>query len=125
MSDPIRPKHYHRDSGHEVLEVIEAWGLGFILGNVVKYVARAGHKGDELTDLRKAREYLDRRIAKLELPSPSMMLGWRGIALCAKCHAPAPCQTVRTSKTTLATVCFGCLEPHRHKKGQKCERCVR
>jgi hypothetical protein len=50
----------------EVIDVIEDWNLGFSLGNVIKYVARAEHKGKQLEDLRKARFYLDRRIAQLQ-----------------------------------------------------------
>ena len=50
----------------EVIDAIEAWDLGFRLGNVIKYVARAAHKGDRLADLRKARWYLDREIVRLE-----------------------------------------------------------
>ena len=44
--------------------MIEAQGLGFNLGNAVKYVARAGRKGDRLEDLEKARWYLDREIER-------------------------------------------------------------
>ena len=64
--DPIsRPAHY--TFAHiEVIEAIEAWDLGFHLGNVVKYVARAGRKGCRRDDLRKARWYLDREIERLE-----------------------------------------------------------
>lgn len=53
---------------YEVIKVIEAWGLGFVLGNVVKYVARAGKKpgNSELQDLKKARDYINKRIEKLE-----------------------------------------------------------
>jgi len=50
----------------EVIEAIEDWRLGFHLGNVVKYVARSAHKGDQLADLRKARWYLEREISRLE-----------------------------------------------------------
>jgi len=50
----------------EVIEAIEDWRLGFHLGNVVKYVARSAHKGDQMADLRKARWYLEREIARLE-----------------------------------------------------------
>jgi hypothetical protein len=52
----------------EPLDVIEAWGLGFSLGCVVKYCARAGHKPgeDAVADLKKARFYIDREIARLE-----------------------------------------------------------
>ena len=55
------PAHYTR-GGIEAIDAIEAWGLGFNLGNVIKYVARAGHKGETLEDLRKARWYIDREI---------------------------------------------------------------
>jgi hypothetical protein len=65
-SDPVyRPAHYTR-LNPEPIDVIEAWGLGWHLGNVLKYIARAGHKGSELEDLRKARNYLDRKIAVIE-----------------------------------------------------------
>lgn len=60
------PPHYTFAAGFEPIDVIEAWGLGFHLGNAVKYVARAGRKGDALTDLQKARWYLDRQIALVE-----------------------------------------------------------
>lgn len=49
------PAHYGGDTTYEVIRVIEAWQLGFCLGNTVKYIARAGKKGDALEDLRKAR----------------------------------------------------------------------
>ena len=58
------PKHYTR-SPIETWDAIEAWGLNFNLGNVVKYISRAGHKGDALEDLKKARAYLNREIDKL------------------------------------------------------------
>ena len=62
--DPVaRPCHYTFGS-IEVIDAIEAWGLGFHLGNVVKYTARAAHKGRYLEDLRKARWYLDREIQR-------------------------------------------------------------
>ena len=50
------------------IEAIEQWQLGFNLGNVVKYVARAGKKSSEaeLKDLKKALWYLDRHIKTLE-----------------------------------------------------------
>jgi len=60
------PAHYGGDTTYEVIKVIEAWGLGFHAGNAVKYIARAGRKDDELTDLKKALWYLDRLIAQLE-----------------------------------------------------------
>lgn len=50
------------------IEVIEAWELDFNLGNVLKYIGRAGKKQgeSELKDLEKARVYLDRKILKLK-----------------------------------------------------------
>lgn len=57
------PSHYCI-GGIEVIDVIEAWALGYRLGNVVKYVARADHKGRPIEDLEKARWYLDREIEK-------------------------------------------------------------
>jgi len=57
------PAHYGGGNNpYEAIKVIEAWELGFCLGNVVKYIARAGKKADPLEDLKKARWYLDREI---------------------------------------------------------------
>ena len=61
------PAHYGgADNPYEAIKVIEAWGLGFCLGNTVKYISRAGKKGDVLEDLKKARWYLDREIQRRE-----------------------------------------------------------
>lgn len=57
------PKHY-TFSKIEPIDAIEAWGLNFKLANVVKYVARAQHKGKYVEDLKKARWYLDREISQ-------------------------------------------------------------
>lgn len=59
------PDHY-TSGGIECIDYIEAKGLGFHLGNAVKYISRAGRKGDAVEDLRKARWYLDREIARRE-----------------------------------------------------------
>lgn len=53
------PAHYNAGT-IEVIDVIEDWGLGFHLGNVLKYIARAPHKGDPIGDLGKAEWYADR-----------------------------------------------------------------
>ena len=64
------PAHYGgADNPYEAIKVIEAWALGFCLGNTVKYIARAGKKGAALEDLKKARWYLDREIARCEQQS--------------------------------------------------------
>ena len=59
------PQHYvPTDGTYEAIKVIDAWELDFALGNVVKYVARAGKKGNPLEDLKKAAWYLNNEIKK-------------------------------------------------------------
>jgi succinate dehydrogenase/fumarate reductase cytochrome b subunit len=62
------PTHYGGDTVYEVIKVIEAWKLGFHLGNAVKYIARAGKKDKAkvIEDLRKAIWYIERFITILE-----------------------------------------------------------
>jgi len=66
MSDPVnRPAHYlGHPSGIECIEITEH--MGFCLGNAVKYIWRAGRKGDPIEDLRKAEYYIQREIKRLE-----------------------------------------------------------
>ena len=54
----VKPDHYQGKGGLQAIDVIESFGLGFSLGNVIKYVLRAGKKHDRLNDLEKAMEYL-------------------------------------------------------------------
>ena len=62
------PNHYGgEDNPYEVIKVIEAWDLGFNLGNAVKYLARAGKKENRLEDLKKSNWYIDREIKKLKI----------------------------------------------------------
>lgn len=57
------PSHYRSDS-IEAIDVIESWQMNFNLGNVIKYVCRAGLKSsDSIEDLRKAAWYLNREIS--------------------------------------------------------------
>lgn len=63
------PSHYGgADNPYEAIKVIEAWELGFHLGNTVKYISRSGKKdpAKEREDLQKARWYLDRAIEFLD-----------------------------------------------------------
>jgi hypothetical protein len=60
------PPHYRADTGVEAIVVIEAWGLNFNLGNVVKYISRAGHKLDQAEDLEKALWYLQREVKRIK-----------------------------------------------------------
>ena len=63
--EAVNHPSYYKTGGIEAIDAIEAWGLGFNLGNVVKYIARAGHKtADSLRDLQKAEWYLRREIKK-------------------------------------------------------------
>ncbi|WP_426716514.1 DUF3310 domain-containing protein [Corynebacterium auriscanis] len=68
MTDNVNnPQHYKTNSGLEAITVIEAFFMeNYLLGNVFKYIARAGKKNDRLEDLKKARWCLDREIAKYE-----------------------------------------------------------
>lgn len=65
MNDAIRPDYY-KSNGIEVLDLTDAFDLNFNLGNVVKYVVRAGKKdGEEKEkDLAKAKFYLTRELNK-------------------------------------------------------------
>ncbi len=63
------PSHYGgAENVYEAIKVIDAWNLGFSLGNTVKYISRAGkkNKDKELEDLRKAAWYLQHHIEQLE-----------------------------------------------------------
>jgi hypothetical protein len=63
------PHHYGgQDNPYEAIKVIDAWELGFSLGNTVKYISRAGKKDSdkELQDLKKALWYLNHHIEMLE-----------------------------------------------------------
>jgi hypothetical protein len=60
------PSHYCEGRQYEPIAVIKDWNLDFNLGNVVKYISRAGRKNDALEDLKKAKFYLDWEIEYLE-----------------------------------------------------------
>ena len=58
------PTHY-KVGGIEVIDFIESKNFSYNLGNVIKYVSRADHKGNKLEDLKKAQWYLTREINNL------------------------------------------------------------
>lgn len=64
MSDPINPSHYKTET-IEAINVIESFNLDYHLGNVVKYILRAGKKGNKKEDLQKAEWYLKRAIERI------------------------------------------------------------
>lgn len=60
------PSHYIEGRKYEPRKVITDWGLNFNLGNAVKYLSRAGRKGDKIEDLRKAIQYIEFEIEESE-----------------------------------------------------------
>lgn len=67
METVNHPAHYN-SGGIEVIDVIEDWGLGFSLGNALKYICRAGRKtNDPIEDLKKAQWYIRRAMWNREI----------------------------------------------------------
>ena len=64
MADPVNHPAHYKVGGIETIDFIEAKALGYHLGNAVKYITRADHKGNRLQDLQKAKWYIDRAIEK-------------------------------------------------------------
>jgi hypothetical protein len=62
--DPVNSPNHYTAGGVETIDFIEAKKLNFHLGNVVKYVSRAGMKGQYVQDLEKAAWYLAREIER-------------------------------------------------------------
>jgi hypothetical protein len=62
--DPVNHPAHYKVGGIETIDFIEAKGLGYNLGNVIKYITRADHKSNTYEDLCKARWYLNREISK-------------------------------------------------------------
>jgi hypothetical protein len=68
--DNINPQHYRQHpSGVECIAITEHFG--FCIGNAIKYLWRAGLKGDAVEDLRKAAWYIDREIRRREASDES------------------------------------------------------
>ena len=64
-SDNVNHPPHYKIGGIETIDFIEAKSLNYNLGNVVKYLTRADHKGNKLEDLKKAQWYLNREVSKL------------------------------------------------------------
>ena len=60
------PKHYDNSLNYDLIDVISDYKLNFNRGNIVKYVIRAGKKDNEIKDLEKALDYLERELYYLE-----------------------------------------------------------
>lgn len=78
MGDMVNhPPHYTaHPSGVECIQVTEH--MGFCVGNAMKYLWRAGEKGDAIEDLEKARWYVDREISRLERERDSRTITGKG-----------------------------------------------
>lgn len=128
MSETVNhPLHYGGDTTYEAIKVIEAWGLGFHLGNAVKYIRRAGHKFQstraKVEDLEKARWYLDRLISSLN-PDPQGLprhpyqstacthgLHDRCRKTCKFCSAPCMCECHRKPAASDAPAAQSGIDP--------------
>lgn len=66
VADPVNHPAHYKVGGIETIDFIEAKGLDYHLGNAVKYISRAGHKGNRREDLEKAQWYLNRAISQIK-----------------------------------------------------------
>ena len=62
--DPVNHPYHYKVGGIETIDFIEAKKLNYNMGNAVKYISRADHKGNKKQDLEKAKWYIDRELAK-------------------------------------------------------------
>ena len=65
VKDNVNSPSHYKVGGIETIDFIEAKSLSYNLGNVVKYLTRADHKGNKLEDLKKAQWYLNREVSKI------------------------------------------------------------
>jgi hypothetical protein len=63
-ADPVNHPPHYKTGGIETIDFIESKELNYRLGNVIKYITRADHKGNRAEDLKKALWYLQREIEK-------------------------------------------------------------
>lgn len=64
-SDPVNHPAHYKTGGIETIDFIEAKALNYNMGNAVKYISRAEHKGNKKQDLEKAVWYLNRELSRL------------------------------------------------------------
>lgn len=60
--NPINNPPHYKSPHFEVIDIIEDFSLNFHMGNAIKYILRAGKKGDRNEDIKKAIWYLEREI---------------------------------------------------------------
>lgn len=80
MSNDIvsHPSHYVDGRKYEPKDVIRDWDLNFNLGSAVKYISRAGRKGDALVDLEKAKQFIEFEIEALRNEREASVYGSDG-----------------------------------------------
>lgn len=61
----MKPIHYDNGKDYDVIDFISDYELNFNRGNVIKYIVRAGRKENEIRDLEKAKDYIERELNKL------------------------------------------------------------
>lgn len=64
VSDPVNHPAHYKTGGIETIDFIEAKGLNYNMGNAIKYISRADHKGNKKQDLQKAVWYLNRELSR-------------------------------------------------------------
>ena len=74
MTESVNHPAHYNVGNIEVIDAIEDWGLNFCLGNAVKYIARADHKGEPVEDLQKAVFYLNHEIVRRKTDNPDATL---------------------------------------------------
>ena len=65
IHDPVNHPEHYKVGGIETIDFIEAKKLNYNIGNVVKYLTRADHKGNRKQDLEKALWYLERELSTM------------------------------------------------------------
>ena len=58
--------HYEATGDYDVIDIIQDYKLNFNRGNIVKYILRCGKKDDEIRELNKAKDYIEREIQYLK-----------------------------------------------------------
>ena len=114
------PSHYSY-SEIQPWDVIDAWELNYYLGNVVKYVCRAGRKGEALVDLNKALHYLQKEVElaescafsrTMEAATDDKSLSWDSVhwptLICTKCGEGMECTDYHKGHETLEYYCGNC-----------------
>jgi hypothetical protein len=64
VSDPVNHPAHYKTGGIETIDFIEAKQFNYNMGNAVKYISRAEHKGNKKQDLEKAVWYINRELSR-------------------------------------------------------------